>query len=58
MRKYICEGATIQRKNDITRQGVVVSLDRKAGIVIAQQSNAFWSDKIKNVEVISYKEVR
>ena len=58
MKKYFCEGTTIQRKNDAARQGVVISLDRKSGIVIAQQSNTFWSDKIKNVEVVSYKEVK
>lgn len=58
MKKYICEGTIIQRKNDATRQGIVISLDRKSDIVIAQQSNTFWSDKIKNVEVVSYKEVR
>ena len=58
MKRYICEGAIIQRKADTTRQGIVVSLDRKSGVVIAQQNAAFWSDKIKNVEVMSYKEVK
>ena len=58
MNKYICKGAIIQRKNDANYQGVVIALDKKNSIVIAQTGEKYWSDKLKNVNVMSYREVR
>lgn len=57
MNKYICKGVIVERKNDPAKRGVVIALDRKQNFLIAQQGNAFWSDKFKNVNVVSYKEV-
>lgn len=58
MNRYICDGALIRRKNEPSKVGTVYAIDRKCNIVVAQNGNSFWSDKIKNVEVISYKEVK
>ena len=58
MKKYICKGATIQSKQNDTKTGIVFALDKKSDIVVAQSGNSFWSDRISNVEVVSYKEVK
>ena len=58
MNKYICKGVIVERKNDPTKCGVVIALDRKQNLLIAQQGEAYWSDKFKNVNVVSYKEVQ
>ena len=57
MNKYICKGVIVESKNDPTKRGVVIALDRKQNLLIAQQGEAYWSDKFKNVKVVSYKEV-
>lgn len=58
MNKYICKGAFVQRKSNEAKCGVVIAIDRKEGILIAEESpNSYWTDKIKNVKVVSYKEV-
>ena len=58
MNRYICKGAFVRRRSNEAKRGVVIAIDRKEGIVIAEESpNSYWSDKIKNVEVMSYKEV-
>ena len=58
MNKYIYDGALIRRKKEPSKQGIVYAIDRKTGVVIAQDGKSFWSDKIKNVEVVSYKEAK
>ena len=58
MNKYICKGAIIQRKDTTAYEGVVVALDKKANVVIARTGDRYWSDKIKNVNVLSYREVQ
>ena len=58
MNKYICKGVIVERKNDPSKRGIVIALDRKENLLIAQQGNSYWSDKFKNVNVVSYKEVK
>ena len=58
MNKYICKGVIVERKNDSTKRGIVIALDRKNKLLIAQQGDSYWSDKFKNVNVVSYKEVQ
>lgn len=58
MNKYICKGSIVERKTDSSKRGVVIALDKKSKILIAQQGESFWSDKFKNVNVVSYKEVQ
>lgn len=58
MNKYICKGSIVERKNDPSKRGIVIALDRKAKLLIAQQGDSYWSDKFKNVNVVSYKEVQ
>lgn len=58
MNKFICEGTIVRNKNDARNQGTVLSIDRDTGTVIVKQGYYYWSDRIKNVEVLSYKEVK
>lgn len=58
MNKYICKGVIVERKTDPAKCGIVIALDRKNKLLIAQQGDSYWSDKFKNVNVVSYKEVK
>ncbi|MBQ9247310.1 MAG: hypothetical protein IJ171_01840 [Ruminococcus sp.] len=58
MTKYICKGTEVRDKAYPHRCGTVVSRDRKTGTVVVQQGAGVWARNVRDVEVVSYKEVQ
>lgn len=53
---YVCDGTIVRMRDG--RTGKVICVDRNTKIAIVYTGKASISTKIKNLEVISYKEVK
>ena len=56
--KYICEGTIVRDKKNPYRTGEVILYDRSSKIVVAREEIRTWAAPLKDIEVISYKEVK
>ena len=56
MMPYVCDETIVRMKDGHT--GKVICVDRNTKIVVVYTGKAYISTKIKNLEVISYKEVK
>ncbi len=57
MSKYICVGTHVVDKKNDQRIGKVICVDRKAGVAIMQNGGGYWGERLKNLDVTSYKGV-
>lgn len=55
MNKYVCAGTYVINKSKKT--GKVISVDRKSGVVVVQNTKGIWTDHTRNLKVTSYMEV-
>lgn len=56
MMPYICEGTIVKTLNG--RDGKVVGVDRKNKIAVIYNGKTSFTEKLENVRVVSYKEVK
>lgn len=52
---YVCEGTIIRTNNN--REGSIVAVDRTKKIIVAYTGKTFFTEKLENVIVVSYKGV-
>lgn len=57
MNKFICEGTEVKDKIS-GRTGIVIGSIAHYGVAIITDKQRTWSELPKNLEVISYKEVK
>ena len=53
---YICEGAVVRYKNSMV-SGIVMAIDKNTQIVVIRGLKNTWTEKMCELEVISYEEV-
>lgn len=56
MMPYVCEGTIV--KTISGRDGKIVGVDRKNKIVTVYNGTTSYTEKLENIRVISYKEVK
>lgn len=56
MNKFMCPGTYVTSKLT-NKSGKVVIVDRKTQTAIVKNEGSYWSERTKNLEVTSYKEV-
>lgn len=56
MMPYVCEGTIIKTLSG--RDGKIVGVDRKNKIAVIYNGKTSFTEKLENIRVISYKEVR
>lgn len=56
MAAYVCEGTLVRTHNN--REGKVIGVDRKTGIAVIKSGKTSCTEKLENLKVISYKEVK
>lgn len=56
MKSYVCEGTIV--KSTRGREGLVIGVDRTHQIVVIQSARTFFTEKLENLQVVSYKEVQ
>lgn len=55
MMPYVCEGTTV--KTLTGRNGRIIGVDRKNKIAVIYNGTTSYTEKLKNIKVISYKGV-
>ena len=56
MNKFMCPGTRVVNK--VTQKdGKVITIDRKSGTAVIESKSGVWTERVQNLEVISYKEV-
>ena len=55
--QYICEGTIVTNKNK-NRYGVVAIVDPETKVAMMRTKTGYWADLVKNLTVVSYKEVK
>lgn len=53
---YVCEGTIIKTLSG--RDGKIVGVDRKNKIAVIYNGKTSFTEKLENIRVISYKEVK
>ena len=56
MMPYVCEGTIVKTLNG--RDGKVIGVDRKNKIAVIYSGKTSFTEKLENVRVVSYKEVK
>ena len=56
MMPYVCEGTIVKTLNG--RDGKIVGVDRKNKIAVIYNGITSFTEKLENIRVISYKEVK
>lgn len=56
MKPYVCEGTFV--KSNSGRDGLVIGVDRVNSIVVIQSIRSSFTEKLENLQVVSYKEVK
>ena len=55
MNKFICVGTSV---TDGNKNGVVISIDTRTKVAVMCGYSRVWTDNIRNLEVVSYREVQ
>lgn len=56
MMPYVCKGTIVKTLNG--RDGKVIGVDRKNKIAVIYSGKTSFTEKLENVRVVSYKEVK
>lgn len=56
MMPYVCEGTIV--KSLVGREGKVIGVDRKNKIAVIHTGTTSYTEKLENLRVVSYKEVK
>lgn len=53
---YVCEGTIIKTYNG--REGKIIGVDRKHKVVVVTNGKISFTERLNNIKVVSYKEVK